>query len=65
LAALKGKSAMCSKHFVFGVMLEVVMILAPTYLDYLGAAGEFILKLNQPTIEVQARYVNFSVEAAH
>lgn len=54
---------MCSKHFVFDVILEAIIILAPTSLDYLGAAGEFILKLNQPTIEVQARYVNVSVES--
>ena len=44
---------LCSQKLVIEVMLEVLMIMAPTYLDNLGAAGEFILKLNQVTIEVR------------
>lgn len=40
-----------NKHFIAELMLELIMVLAPTTLDYLGAAGEFILKLDQPTIE--------------
>ncbi|HEY9620916.1 MAG TPA: hypothetical protein V6C78_11130 [Crinalium sp.] len=50
---------LCNKHFVVEVTLEVIMFLAPTYLDYLGAAGEFILKLNQLTVGVQTESVSF------
>jgi hypothetical protein len=51
-----------NKHFVAEVILEILMVMAPTYLDYLGAAGEFILKLNQqPTIAVQSGYVQSSI----
>ncbi|UBF30744.1 hypothetical protein K9N68_39805 (plasmid) [Kovacikia minuta CCNUW1] len=42
---------LCSQKLVVEVILEVLMVMAPTYLDNLGAAGEFILKLNQSTIE--------------
>jgi hypothetical protein len=51
-----------NKHFVTEIMLEILMVMAPTYLDYLGAAGEFILKLNQPTIGVQSGYVEFNAD---
>lgn len=39
------------QRFVAEVILEIIMLMAPTYLDTLGAAGEFILKLNQSTME--------------
>lgn len=39
------------QRFVVEVILELIMLMAPTYLDTLGAAGEFILKLNQSTME--------------
>ena len=42
---------LCRKQFVAEVILELIMVMAPTSLDYLGAAGEFILKLDQPAIE--------------
>lgn len=42
---------LCNKRLVVEVILEIIMLMAPTYLDTLGAAGEFILKLNQPTME--------------
>lgn len=42
---------LCNKRLVAEVILEVIMLMAPTYLDTLGAAGEFILKLNEATME--------------
>lgn len=39
------------QRFVAEIILEVIMLMAPTYLDTLGAVGEFILKLNQSTVE--------------
>lgn len=42
---------LCNKKFVAELVLEAIMLMAPTSLDYLGTAGEFILKLNQPAIE--------------
>jgi hypothetical protein len=42
---------LCSQKLVVEVVLEVLMVMAPTSLDNLGAAGEFILKLNQSPIE--------------
>lgn len=39
------------KQFVAELILEIIMVVAPTNLDYLGAVGEFILKLDQPTTE--------------
>ncbi len=39
------------QRFVVEVILEIIMLMAPTYLDTLGAAGEFILKLNQSSME--------------
>ncbi|HEY9659657.1 MAG TPA: hypothetical protein V6C65_14455 [Allocoleopsis sp.] len=44
-----------NKHFAVTVILEVIMFMAPTYLDQLGAAGEFVLQLNQPTMALQSR----------
>ncbi|HEY9654415.1 MAG TPA: hypothetical protein V6C50_02890 [Crinalium sp.] len=43
---------LCSQKLVVEVMLEVLMVMAPTDLDNLGAAGEFILKLNPALIEL-------------
>lgn len=43
---------LCHKHFIAETILELMMLMAPTSLDYLGAAGEFILKLDQPTIQL-------------
>lgn len=43
---------LCNKRLVTEVILEIIMLMAPTYLDTLGAVGEFILKLNQPTMEL-------------
>ncbi len=42
---------LCNKRLVAEVILEVIMLMAPAYLDTLGAAGEFILKLNESTME--------------
>lgn len=42
---------LCNKRLVVEVILEVIMLMAPAYLDTLGAAGEFILRLNEATME--------------
>lgn len=43
---------LCSKRLVVEVILEVIMLMAPAYLDNLGAVGQFILELNQFTMEL-------------
>lgn len=35
-----------NKRFIAEILLELVMVMAPATLDYLGAAGEFVLLLH-------------------
>ncbi|MBL1175541.1 hypothetical protein [Pantanalinema sp. GBBB05] len=35
-----------NKQFIAEMLLELIMVMAPTTLDYLGAAGEFVLMLH-------------------
>ncbi|HEY9616088.1 MAG TPA: hypothetical protein V6C64_04570 [Microcoleaceae cyanobacterium] len=32
-----------NKQFIAEILLELIMVIAPATLDYLGAAGEFVL----------------------